>query len=245
MKDYINNTLVHWTGREKDDDSAFDVLKSIVNNQMLWLTPAPNFGSTIPEKETMMICFTDIPLKFSKEHCSLFGKFGVGFKKENFINYGANPVQYLTSVHNNRISEVNTLINELLQKNVDREWKKEMEKYQFSEEQLYSLLELFGFTQEYKYNNNHINYYQREWRIDYQTLTPKIGGNPTIPGQSGLRGNISGKFRCEMKFAIEDIDYIVLPKSHYKRRNEILDNVNCEVKIYEVEVENKWWKKFY
>ncbi|MEN6502859.1 MAG: abortive infection system antitoxin AbiGi family protein [Tenuifilaceae bacterium] len=242
--DYINDTLVHWTGRAKDDDSAFEILKSIVTKQLLWLTKAPNFGSTIRDKETMMVCFTDIPLRFSEKHCSLFGKFGVGFNKNKFIEYGANPVLYLTSTHNSRISEVNTLINRLLGENIDREWREQVDRYQFTEDQLYSLFELFSFSQEYKYNDNHINYYQREWRIGYETLTPKIGGDPTIPGQSGIRGIVNGKMRCEMKFAPEDIDYIILPKSHYKRKNEILDIVDCKVKIYEVEVERKWWKKF-
>jgi hypothetical protein len=32
--DYINDTLVHWTGRAKSDDSAFEILKSIVTEQL-------------------------------------------------------------------------------------------------------------------------------------------------------------------------------------------------------------------
>jgi hypothetical protein len=242
--DYINDTLVHWTGRAKDENASFEILKSIVTKQLLWLTPAPNFGSTISQKETMMACFTDIPLKYSKDHCFLFGKFGIGFNKNKFIEYGANPVLYLTPTHNTRINEVNSLINRLLRENVDREWREQVDRYQFTEDQLYSLFELFGFYQEYRYNDNHINYYQREWRIVYDTLSSKSGGDPIVPGQSGMRGIVSGKMRCEMKFALEDIEYLILPKAYCKRKNEILEVVNCKVKIYEVEVERKCWKRF-
>lgn len=152
-----------------------------------------------------MVCFTDIPLRYSEKHCSLFGKFGVGFNKNKFVEYGANPVLYLTSTHNSRISEVNSLINRLLSENVDREWRQQVDRYQFTEEQLFSLSELFSFSQEYKYNHNNINYYQREWRIGYETLTPKTGGNPTIAGQCGIRGIVNDKMRCEMKFILTNL----------------------------------------
>ena len=39
-----------------------------------------------------MVCFTDIPLHLSQEHCGIYGKFAIAFKKSNFIKYGANPV---------------------------------------------------------------------------------------------------------------------------------------------------------
>ena len=33
-----------------------------------------------------MVCFTDLPLHLSEEHCDDFGKFGIGFNKDKFIN---------------------------------------------------------------------------------------------------------------------------------------------------------------
>jgi hypothetical protein len=35
-----------------------------------------------------------------------------------------------------------------------------------------------------------------------------------------------------------------LPKSYFKRKKEISELANDKFKIYEVEVEGKWWRKF-
>lgn len=41
-----------------------------------------------------IICFTDIPLRECNEHTSIYGKFGVGFKKSFVKNAGGNPARY-------------------------------------------------------------------------------------------------------------------------------------------------------
>ena len=160
------------------------------------------------------------------------------------IEYGANPVLYTTKKHIDRIENVNGLINKLLGEEVDREWRGEMERYQFTAEQLYSLHEFFGFTQEYSYKERDINYYQREWRLNYDTLPFEVGKGAEKIGYGGMHGLVGGKFMCEMKFSIDDIDYIIMPKSFYKRRNELSELSNDKFLIYEVEVEGKWYKKY-
>jgi len=253
MKNYISETLVHWTGRGKTDDKSFEILKSIVLNQILYLSYCPNYGTptttpqmrdSITDRKTMMICFTDLPLRYSNEFCTKFGKFGVGFNKDVMMKYGANPVLYTTSKHLDRISEINKLINNLLSKEVDREWKGEIESYQFTSDQLYSLFEVFGFTQEYAYKDRDNNYYQREWRLNYETLPFESGKGAEKVGNGGMHGMVNGKFMCEMKFAIEDIDYIIVPKSYYRKCSELTNIPKEKIKIYEVVVEGKWWKKY-
>jgi hypothetical protein len=250
MKDYISNTLVHWTGRGKNDDEAFEALINILKTQLLYLSYCPNYGTptstpstrdNLNDRKTMMICFTDLPLRYSKIFCSKFGRFGIGFKKERMMGYGANPVLYTTTQHLPRIKNINALINKLMSEDIDREWKEEMERYQFTSQQLYSLFEFFGFTQEYSYKDRDINYYQREWRLNYETLPIEPGKGAEKVGYGGMHGLVNGKFMCEMKFSLDDIDFIIIPKSYFKRRKELLGINKSKIQIYEVVVENKWW----
>ncbi len=241
MNNYINNTLVHWTGRKKLDEDAFAILVNIVNERKLYLSYCPNYAdSPISSYKTMMACFTDLPLKYSGDFLSMFGKFGIGFSKDAMIKYGANPVFYTTVSHQGRIIETAGLIQKLLREEVDREWKEGEERYQFNSKQLYSLLEVFGFSQEYSYKENHINYYQREWRICYETLPFEAGRPAEKPGNGGIRGNVGGKIMCEMMFAAEDVDYLIVPLKFWNRARKLARLLGCKVMIYEFVVKPKW-----
>jgi hypothetical protein len=259
MDNYINSTLVHWTGRDKNDENAFEILKKIISSQKIHLSYCPNHATPVDEtstkdnindKQTMMVCFTDLPLKYSSTFCAKFGTFGIGFKKSKMIEYGANPVFYTTPKHLDRIRNTNSLINKLISEEKDREWKDGNlnegvgENYQYTGEHLYALNELFGFTQEFSYKDRDENYYQREWRINYETLPLEVGKGAEKVGYGGIHQEIRGKILCEMKFAIEDIDYLILPKSFFKRKNEITEVACIKLLIYEVAVEGKWWKKY-
>lgn len=41
-----------------------------------------------------MVCFTDVPLRHSSEHCKRYGRFGIAFQKLKLMNVGAQPVFY-------------------------------------------------------------------------------------------------------------------------------------------------------
>ncbi|MDC1199922.1 abortive infection system antitoxin AbiGi family protein [Flavobacteriaceae bacterium] len=238
MREYINESLVHWTGRKKTDQAAFDILTKIIDSCTLLLSYCPNY-TELPEShrtKTMMVCFTDLPLHLSEEHCNDFGKFGIGFNKENFIEYGANPVHYTTRVQLDRMKTYFDLLTNFSGLEVDREWKSEMEPYQFSTEQFYSMIELSGFTQEYDYKNKSINYYQREWRINYQTLPFTPGKKPQKPGHGSMHGNVGDKFMCEMLFDVNDISYIVVTESFKNEGQIVASKIGCDLKIYEIEV---------
>lgn len=239
MRSYINNSLVHWTGRGKSDDEAFSILEKIINSRILLLSYCPNY-TKLPESvatKTMMVCFTDLPLNLSAEHCKDFGCFGIGFSKEQMIIYGANPVLYTTKIQSERMKVFTNLLVKFAEFEKDREWKESPEEpYQFTTTEFEKFLEISGFLQEYEYDINRINYFQREWRINYQTLPITPGNSPQKPGDGGIHGMVGNKIMCEMLFAKEDVNYIVVKRDFEVRGRQLASTIGCELKIYEDEV---------
>jgi hypothetical protein len=248
MPDFISNTLTHWSGRNKPEADAFEIIENIVNTKKLLLNYCPSYPN-FPEAlrlRIMMICFTDLPLNLSQEQCERFGKFGIGFSKEKMIDYGANPVLYTTSTMNEKVENFISLIGRLQGEEVDREWRDATlnddvgDRYQFSSEQLYALVEIAGFMQNYQYNDNSVDYYQREWRINYETLPKAIGGENLNPGEGAIHGNIgegdNTRIACSMRFDLDDIDFIVVPREFQDQAEQLVIGLRAEVRIYEDEV---------
>jgi len=119
---YINDVLVHWTGRNQTDESAMHALTSICDEMILRLSYCPNYVHEEYKRESAMVCFTDIPLSFAKEHCAKFEKFGIGFKKQKMIGYGANPALYTTGKHFDRIKKLAELLARMEDLEKDKEW---------------------------------------------------------------------------------------------------------------------------
>lgn len=188
MRAYVNNTLVHWTGRGQTASDALSALTSICDEKLLRLSYYPNYVSEEYDKKSAMVCFTDIPLWHAKEHCRRFGKFGIGFKKEKMIGYGANPALYTTAQHFSRIKQLSVLLERMEDLEKDREWKEEVEPYNFTEDETVAFQEVTDFLQEYSYksqdHSEYVTYYQREWRLTFRSL-PFAGENkPQNPGMS-------------------------------------------------------------
>jgi len=249
MPDFISNTLTHWTGRDKTDEEAFYILEKIITTRKLLLTYCPNYPRLAPNRQlrTMMICFTDIPLNQSREQCERFGRFGIGFSKDVMISYGANPVLYTTREMNEKVETFISLIGSLQSEEVDRDWKDAKlnndvgDRYQFTSEQFYAMAELAGFMQNYQYSDTSIDYYQREWRINYETLPKAIGLDPQVnPGQGAIHGSIGEGARrriaCSMLYDLNDIDYLVVPRSFQPQAEQLIDSLRAVVKIYEDEI---------
>lgn len=53
-----------------------------------------------------VICFTDIPLRDCDEHTSIYGKFGIGFKKSFVKRVGGNPARYFLNYHPGQIGQI-------------------------------------------------------------------------------------------------------------------------------------------
>jgi hypothetical protein len=239
MRAYINNTLVHWTGRGQSDSEAMSALNAICDEEILRLSYCPNYVSDGYKPESAMVCFTDIPLWHAKEHTKIFGKFGIGFKKENMIRYGANPALYTTGKHFYRINKIADLLAQMEDQEKDREWKEEVEPYNFSEDETVALQEVTDYLQEYSYKSQdfseYVTYYQREWRLTFRSL-PFAGGNKEQkPGMSCFYIR-NGKSYSTFMFCKQDIDYIVVPARYWCKGKRLVKNMRCKLKIYELSV---------
>ena len=90
----VSDTLFHFLDRahENEPEKQFDTFTSIIKKGLLFSSISENLGSTTFANTG--ICFTDIPLGMSEEHTKVYGKFGIGFKKEFVKNMGGNPAFY-------------------------------------------------------------------------------------------------------------------------------------------------------
>lgn len=236
---YINGSLIHWTGRAKNQDTACSILENICREQILRLTYCPTYVQENLKPRVAMACFTDIPLEHSHEHCSKFGQFGLAFNRQKMIEYGANPVLYTTGMHLDRIRNISNLLERMKDLEKDREWRSEVEPFNFSVDETIALIEVLGLLQEYSYKNDdgtdYVTYFQREWRLTFEVLPFAGGTTEHTPGMSSfyVREGISyGVF----KFDKSDIEYIIAPAGYEERALDAAGMLGCNVKIYESEV---------
>jgi hypothetical protein len=136
--------LTHWTGRDKLDKDAFEILKLIIETKSLKfnsnkIAASKSGGMTIDQQ---MICFTNTPIQLSKDLCNKFGYCGISFKRDELIKYGANPVLYLTE---NRLK--------------NRKFLSDLS-FPTENEKAIHISWFLSMTQE---NKNY--FYQKEWRI--------------------------------------------------------------------------------
>jgi len=154
---HINDELIHWTGRDKTNDEAFEIISTIISGNELKLGKCPHNFSNLDKRidSVMTVCFTETPLVHSRDHCDRFGRFGIGFDKLELMKLGANPVLYVVEDRKN----FHITLLELY-------WKLDATKVPFSFRHPFSWL--LSSTQPFEdtHNNKRIKYYsQREWRI--------------------------------------------------------------------------------
>jgi hypothetical protein len=233
---YLNDTLVHWTGRDKKNPAAMKALSSICNEEALRLSYCPNYVSEEYKAESAMVCFTDIPLRYAKEHCKKFGKFGIGFNKTKMIDYGANPALYTTGKHFERIKKLANLLARMEDLEKDRSWKEDIEPFSFTEDETVALQEVTDFLQEYSYKGNdnldYVNYYQREWRLTFRSLPFERDTKIQEPGMSSIYIK-DGKTCSDVKFCKSDVEYIVVPFKYLCSGKKLAKNMGCKLKVYE------------
>ena len=236
---YVSNELVHWTGRGKSNEHAFSILRTICDEESLRLSYCPTYVHPDFQQKPEMVCFTDIPLKHSHEHCNIFGKFGIGFKKSTMIRYGANPVLYTTGMHFDRIKHINSFLKRMKDLEKDREWRAEMEPYTFTEDETVALREVTEFLQEYSYKNrdeeDYVTYHQREWRVAFSSLPFAGGGMSQLPGMSGIYIRNESPHKI-LKFSPDDVEFIVVPIRFWWAARKVGKSLNCKVKVYEFAV---------
>jgi hypothetical protein len=239
LRAYVNNTLVHWTGRGQTNSDALSALTSICDEKLLRLSYCPNYVSEGYDKKSAMVCFTDIPLWHAKEHCRIFGKFGIGFKKEKMIAYGANPALYTTGEHFSRIKKLSELLERMEDLEKDRESREEVEPYNFTEDETVAFQEVTDLLQEYSYkgqdHSEYVTYYQKEWRLTFRSL-PFAGGNKLQ--EPGMRCFYcrDGKNYSTVKFSTDDVDYIVVPARYWLKGRKLANKIGCKLRVYELSV---------
>lgn len=238
-RNYINNELIHWTGRCTSDSEAFSTMETICKEEILRLSYCPNYDQDNFKPRSAMVCFTDIPIKFSKEHCKKFGKFGIAFHKDKMIEYGANPAMYTTRAHFERIKQLSALVERMLDLEKDREWKSECEPYIFTEHQTFALKEVTELLQEYSHRNEdnkeYVTYYQREWRLTFNSLEFSGGTKPHTPGTTCIYIRNNKKYEI-FKFSDADVSYLIVPLRYWWRARKLAKKLSCSIKIYEFEV---------
>ena len=91
----ISDNLIHFLARQDKDSPGkqFEVFKLIIESGLRtgMVLIKFNDGGCVYNQT---VCFTDIPLRECNEHTSIYGKFGIGFKKSFVKNSGGNPARY-------------------------------------------------------------------------------------------------------------------------------------------------------
>lgn len=222
-----NKNLLHFTGRGQTDQEAYDIIKMILDTSELLMSYCPTFAKETFEKHFMMACLTDPEKVDITKHQQLFGKFAVAFNRESMVKYGANPVLYVTFENLVHIESQMGLLRKFEDLNKDREWKEEVEPYQFTENELLSFYFTAGLSQELEYRGEKDNYFQSEWRILYQ---PDLFLGHDKEDKPGMvrPSNMNGRNVGYLKFDKQDISYILVPKEFADQAKN--DYPNIEIK---------------
>jgi len=100
---HISSLLTHWADKScRSDEDRYDILiNKIVRYQDLLFSfnnvPFASKYGGLRSKDcwgTKMVCFTDIPLSMSVDHCDKYSKFGISFRKAPLANCCVCPVAY-------------------------------------------------------------------------------------------------------------------------------------------------------
>jgi len=214
LQRYVSEELTHFTGRDKPDEDSYGLLVKIIKEELLTYPPHDKSGNLPPisiingeanfSSNKMInpdcVCFCDIPVNDLRIHMKKYGKFGLSFSKNFLISHGANPVFYnaLNSLCGS--IERGRYFNGQMSKfnELFNQWLREKDQDKVSLYQFlyYDILSFFQFFDDKKNEVDFENYYmEREWRV--------IG---------------------DLKFKIEDIQRVIIPKEFSGRFREDVGN---------------------
>ena len=91
----ISDNLIHFLARvdKESPGKQFEVFKKILENGLRTGRVQIKYGNH-GMVYNQIICFTDIPLRECTQHTTVYGKFGIGFRKSYVKNVGGNPARY-------------------------------------------------------------------------------------------------------------------------------------------------------
>ena len=160
---YISDYLIHWTGKDGYEKGA-EVLSIIASScQLLLSYNRLHIFDIYHEIHEKMVCFTDVPLSHSIQHCRRYGRFGIAFFNLKLMNVGAQPVFYA----NHTCKRDMDVIFKFLQD--------QAENTTIDPTLFRALHRHFSFTKRLsdgRADRKDTFYYEREWRLGEQTLVP-------------------------------------------------------------------------
>lgn len=203
---YISNFLIHWCGRGTSVQEQVSILSNIATSCRLLLSPNPFFFDGGLEIRENMICFTDVPLRHSAQHCAKYSRFGIAFKKPRLMNKGAQPVQYISHTFKRDLSIVYRYLM------------KELEKQTLDDKVFRAFHRHFFYMQEFsegRADAKDAHYYEREWRLGEFTLVP----DGESKGMFSIENRIGPYFgdlvqmngKNYFQFELEDIAFLISP----------------------------------
>lgn len=210
---YISNYLVHWTGKNGDDERGAKVLSLIASTCQLLLSynvfHILDIYNKIHEK---MVCFTDVPLSHAAQHCNRYGRFGIAFHKLSLMNVGTQPVFYTTHANKHDLDEIFKFLHE-------------QNKTATIEAKIFDALQRhFYFMQTFsdgKADEKDTYYYEREWRLGKQNLAPvEMWNRPDNPKYHILKAGyprycgklfIDGEMEY-FQFCKKDVAFLMSPR---------------------------------
>src|SRR5699024_598760 len=188
---YVSKELTHFVGRNKPEHQRFQLLIDIIRSG--WILPRDHFydqtkNVQLHKEENQlekiispqMICFADIPINDLSLHMEKYSNFGIAFKKDFLVEYGANPVLYITQ--NGKMNKYGAtreewfrdhlkkyaLLKDKIQTNEMLDHEKGI-KQLFLEVDRFLVRDLFAYLKPFdasKHDADEDNYYlEREWRI--------------------------------------------------------------------------------
>ena len=209
---YISDYLIHWTGKDGSDRGA-EILSTIARDRRLRLSyNRLHFVAGCYEVHEKMVCFTDVPLRHSDEHCKRYGRFGIAFHKLKLMNVGAQPVFYASHACKKDMDTIFSF------------FQKEVKEASLPPDLFKALHRHFYFIQRLSdgpADGQDTNYYEREWRLGEQTLVPEEKfkrpnarywlqeeGYPRYTGKLVSDGDTS-----YFAFEPDDVAFLVCPRS--------------------------------
>lgn len=225
---YVSKELTHFVGRHKPEEERFQLLIEIIQSGEILPPVSESFSKVTlyPQESSLeamispaMVCFADIPINDLSLHMEKYSNFGIAFKKDYLVKYGANPVLYV--VQNGKADETGKT-RDMRYRYYLKQYarlKEEIRKLSTVEEmngikELFTELDQFLMEDMFSYikpfdalksDADEDNYYlEREWRI--------IGNLP---------------------FTLKDVTRILIPEKYGKKLQEALPDYYGQISFTE------------
>ncbi len=205
-KSYISDYLIHWVGKGRPPEERVSVLSHIATTCRLLLKENDFFFDGSLKIREKMVCFTDVPLAHSEQHCAKYSPFGIAFCKLRLMSKGAQPVFYFTHIFKRDLGKIYRFVLDQINNST------------LNPRVLEAFHRHFYYMQQFaeeRADRHDTAYYEREWRIGELCLIPK-GQNKgkwclehELPATLGTLVNEGDKAYFEFEQA--DVAFLVAP----------------------------------